>query len=63
VTKLLLESGMDDAELAAGVALLVDGAFAVGGARRDPAAAARAKRAASTLIEHYRGSSASAPGF
>jgi hypothetical protein len=54
VTKLLLESGMDDAELAAGVALLVDGAFAVGGARRDPAAAARAKRAASTLIEHHR---------
>ncbi|MDT7776073.1 MAG: hypothetical protein QOC67_4997 [Pseudonocardiales bacterium] len=54
VAELLLESGLDDAELAAGVALLVDGAFAVGGVRRDPAAAARAKRAASTLIEHHR---------
>ncbi|HEV7831574.1 MAG TPA: hypothetical protein VGP04_22610 [Pseudonocardiaceae bacterium] len=39
------------------------GAFAVGGARRDAAAAARAKRAASTLIEHYRDSPASSPEF
>jgi hypothetical protein len=59
----LLLSGLGDAELAVGVALLVDGAFAVGSARPDPAAAARAKRAASTLIEHYRGSPAGSPGF
>jgi AcrR family transcriptional regulator len=54
VAELLRESGMDDPDLAAEVALLVDGAFAAGAARRDPTVAARAKHAAATLIEHRR---------
>lgn len=58
VADLLRASGLDDAELAADISLLVDGAFAAGGARNDPSAAARAKRAAAALIEHHRRSTA-----
>ena len=54
VARLLCEAGMDDAELAGQLALLVDGAFATGGARRDPAAAVRAKRAAAALLDRHR---------
>src|SRR5215467_4768351 len=43
VAQLLAESGVDDADLAAQMTLLVDGAYAVGGSRRDPAAARQAK--------------------
>src|SRR5512146_3298531 len=39
-----------DAELAGQVVLLVDGAYAVGGSRRDPAAAHRAKGAVAALL-------------
>ena len=37
-------------DLAAQVVLLVDGAYAVGGSRRDPAAARQAKAAAAVLL-------------
>ena len=50
VHQFLSEAGMEDADLAAQVALLVDGAYAVGGSRRDPTAARRAKAAAAALI-------------
>jgi AcrR family transcriptional regulator len=50
VRKLVAELGVDDPDVAAQVALLVDGAYAVGGSRRDPAAASRAKAAAATLL-------------
>lgn len=50
VQQLLAEAGVEDAELAAQVTLLVDGAYAVGGSRRDPAAARHAKSAAATLL-------------
>jgi AcrR family transcriptional regulator len=50
VHRLLAEAGVDDADLAAQVALLVDGAYAVGGSRRDPTAARRAKAAAAVLL-------------
>jgi hypothetical protein len=50
VGKLLAETGVDDPDLAGQVALLVDGAYAVGGSRRDPSAARRAKAAAATLL-------------
>jgi AcrR family transcriptional regulator len=50
VRQLLTEAGVDDADLAAQVALLVDGAYAVGGSRRDPAAAHRAKAVAAALL-------------
>jgi len=50
VHQLLIEAGVDDADLAAQVELLVDGAYAVGGSRRDPAAAARAKTVAAALL-------------
>jgi AcrR family transcriptional regulator len=50
VGELLVEAGVPDGGLAAQVALLVDGAFAVGGSRRDPGAAQRAKRVAAALI-------------
>ena len=50
VHQLLVEAGVDDAELAAQLVLLVDGAYAVGGSRRDPAAARRAKGAATALL-------------
>ena len=50
VHRLLVESGVDDSELAAQVVLLVDGAYAVGGTRRDPTAARHAKAAVSTLL-------------
>jgi hypothetical protein len=44
VRQLLTEAGVEDADRAAQVTLLVDGAYAVGGSRRDPAARARRKR-------------------
>jgi AcrR family transcriptional regulator len=50
VRALVAEAGVDDPDLAGQVALLVDGAYAVGGARRDPSAAQRAKTAAATLL-------------
>ena len=50
VHQLLTEASVDDADLAAQVALLVDGAYAVGGSRRDPTAARRAKAAAAVLL-------------
>ena len=50
VHQLLVESGVDDSDLAAQLVLLVDGAYAVGGSRRDPAAARRAKAAAAALL-------------
>jgi len=50
VRQLLVEAGADDADLAAQVVLLVDGAYAVGGSRRDPSAARHAKAAAASLL-------------
>jgi AcrR family transcriptional regulator len=50
VRALVAEAGVDDPDLAGQVALLVDGAYAVGGSRRDPSAAQRAKTAAATLL-------------
>jgi AcrR family transcriptional regulator len=50
VSQLLAEAGVQDTDLAAQVVLLVDGAYAVGGSRRDPAAAHRAKAAAAALL-------------
>jgi AcrR family transcriptional regulator len=50
VQQLLAEAGVEDADLAAQLALLVDGAYAVGGSRRDPAAAHRAKSVAAALL-------------
>lgn len=50
VQQLLVEAGVDDPDLAAQVVLLVDGAYAVGGTRRDPTAARQAKAAAATLL-------------
>ncbi|HEX8026684.1 MAG TPA: hypothetical protein VF484_10800, partial [Candidatus Limnocylindrales bacterium] len=50
VHQFLVEAGVDDPDLAAQVVLLVDGAYAVGGSRRDPGAALRAKAAAATLL-------------
>ena len=50
VRQLLVEAGADDADLAAQVVLLVDGAYAVGGSRRDPAAARHAKAAVAALL-------------
>jgi AcrR family transcriptional regulator len=50
VRQFLTEAGVDDADLAAQVTLLVDGAYAVGGSRRDPAAARQAKAAVAALL-------------
>jgi len=50
VRQLLVEAGAGDADLAAQVVLLVDGAYAVGGSRRDPAAARHAKAAVAALL-------------
>ena len=50
VHQLLVEAGVDDSDLAAQVVLLVDGAYAVGGSRRDPAAARQAKAAVAALL-------------
>ncbi len=50
VSELLAEAGVEDADLAAQVVLLVDGAYAVGGSRRDPAAALHAEAAAAALL-------------
>jgi AcrR family transcriptional regulator len=58
VARLLREAGLADAELAGELALLVDGAFATGGAHRDPGAATRAKRAATHLIARSRADAA-----
>lgn len=56
VRRLLAEAGVNEPELAAQIALLVDGAYASGGSRRDPAEARHAKAAAATLLAG-RGSS------
>jgi hypothetical protein len=53
VAQLLAELDIEDAELAAQLALLVDGAFVVGGSRRDPTAARRAKRVAQALLASH----------
>ena len=50
VHQLLTEAGVEDADLSAQMTLLVDGAYAVGGSRRDPAAARQAKAAAAALL-------------
>jgi AcrR family transcriptional regulator len=50
VHRLVAETGVKDPDLAGQVALLVDGAYAVGGSRRDPVAARRAKAAAAALL-------------
>jgi AcrR family transcriptional regulator len=50
VHRLLVEAGVEDPELAPQVVLLVDGAYAVGGTRRDPTAARHAKAALTTLL-------------
>jgi len=50
IQQLLSEAGVQDAELTAQVTVLVDGAYAVGGSRRDPAAARHAKAAAAALL-------------
>jgi AcrR family transcriptional regulator len=50
VHELLVEAGVNDAELASQLVLLVDGAYAVGGSRRDPEAARHAKAAAASLL-------------
>jgi AcrR family transcriptional regulator len=57
VHQFLVESGVDDADLTAQVVLLVDGAYAVGGSRRDPAAARHAKAAAAALLAGRLGGS------
>jgi AcrR family transcriptional regulator len=56
VHQFLIEAGVDDPDLAAQVVLLVDGAYAVGGSRRDPAAAGRAKAAVVALLAARRAS-------
>ena len=50
VHQLLTEAGVEDPDLSAQVTLLVDGAYAVGGSRRDPTAARHAKAAAAALL-------------
>ncbi len=50
VRQFLTEAGVEDADLAAQMTLLVDGAYAVGGSRRDPSAARQAKSAAAVLL-------------
>jgi len=50
VHQLLVEAGVEDSDLTAQLVLLVDGAYAVGGSRRDPAAARHAKAAAAALL-------------
>jgi AcrR family transcriptional regulator len=54
VHQLLVEAGIEDADLTAQVVLLVDGAYAVGGSRRDPAAARHAKAAVAALLAGRR---------
>src|SRR5207244_426659 len=55
VRQLLVEAGADDADLAAQVVLLVDGAYAVGGSRRDPAAARDGMESTPTGTANGRG--------
>ncbi len=50
VRRLAAEAGVEGPDLAGQIALLVDGAYAVGGSRRDPSAASRAKAAAAALL-------------
>src|SRR5947199_3935501 len=50
VHQLLVEAGVEDVDLSAQVVLLVDGAYAVGGTRRDPGAARQAKAAVAALL-------------
>jgi AcrR family transcriptional regulator len=53
VHQFLAEAGVEDADLAAQVVVLVDGAYAVGGSRRDPTAARHAKAAAAALLASW----------
>jgi hypothetical protein len=53
VSQFLAEAGVEDPDLAAQVVLLVDGAYAVGGSRRDPTAARHAKAAAAALLASW----------
>ena len=62
VHQLLVEAGAEDTDLAAQVVLLVDGAYAVGGSRRDPAAARHAKTAAAALLAIGRASETAKAG-
>ena len=55
VRQFLAEAGVKDADLAAQLTLLVDGAYAVGGSRRDPSAARHAKAAATALLANRAG--------
>jgi AcrR family transcriptional regulator len=50
VHRFLVEAGVKDADLTAQMVLLVDGAYAVGGSRRNPKAARHAKAAAAALL-------------
>jgi AcrR family transcriptional regulator len=56
VHRFLGEAGVEDPELTSQVVVLVDGAYAVGGSRRDPAAARHAKAAAAVLLAGRRAS-------
>jgi AcrR family transcriptional regulator len=56
IHQLLTEAGVEDADLTAQITLLVDGAYAVGGSRQDPAAARHAKAAAAALLASRVGS-------
>ena len=62
VQQLLVEAGVDDPDLAAQVVLLVDGAYAVGGTRRDPTAARQAKAAAAAHLGGRLAASPVTPG-
>jgi AcrR family transcriptional regulator len=53
VHRLLVEAGVEDGDLAAQLVVLVDGAYAVGGTRRDPTAARHAKAAAAALLASW----------
>jgi AcrR family transcriptional regulator len=54
VTRLCAADGVEDPAVVDGVVLLVEGAFALSAARRDPAVAEQAGRAARRLVEAAR---------
>lgn len=51
ISELLVDEGIEDGDLTAELALLLDGAFAVAASRRDPGVALRAKRIARSLLD------------
>jgi AcrR family transcriptional regulator len=59
VRELLADAGAKDSDLAGQIALLVDGAYAVGGSRRDPSAARCAKTTAAILLASWTASRSS----